>query len=73
MLFVTHDLSIAALMGGTAVVMHMGEAVEQGPASRVLLSPEHPYTRSLVSSTPGRALAEGRKRLSLVPSAGERP
>lgn len=70
MLFITHDLSIAAVAGGTTLVMNSGEVVEQGPTEQLLKAPRHPYTRSLVACTPGYALKEGRKRLT--PSGGRR-
>ena len=70
MLFITHDLSIAAVVGGNTLVMNHGEVVEQGPTEQLLKSPQHPYTRSLVACTPGYALKEGRKRLT--PSGGGR-
>ncbi|MGL4286591.1 MAG: dipeptide ABC transporter ATP-binding protein [Phreatobacter sp.] len=49
MLFITHDLAAAARLAHDVVVLQAGRAVEQGPASRVLKCPEHPYTQSLVS------------------------
>ena len=64
LLFITHDLSIAALMGGETLVMKEGVIVESGRTIRVLEGPEHPYTRNLVACTPARARREGRKRLS---------
>jgi ABC-type dipeptide/oligopeptide/nickel transport system ATPase component len=68
-LFITHDLAIAGLMGGWTAVMHAGAVVETGPTQQVLASPSHAYTASLVFSTPAAALRQGRKRLS-VPDAG---
>ncbi|MBN8944799.1 MAG: ABC transporter ATP-binding protein [Rhizobiales bacterium] len=49
MLFITHDLAAAARLAHDVVVLQAGRAVEQGPASRVLACPQHPYTQSLVS------------------------
>ncbi|WP_376090061.1 ABC transporter ATP-binding protein [Roseomonas sp. CCTCC AB2023176] len=54
MLFITHDLRIAAQVCDRVAVMQRGKIVEQGPASRVLSQPEHPYTRQLLDSIPGR-------------------
>ena len=64
LLFITHDLSLASLMGGETMVMKNGIVVESGPTIRVLEEPAHPYTRNLVACTPARARREGRKRLS---------
>lgn len=64
LLFITHDLSIAALMGGDTMVMQRGVVVESGATSHVLEAPTHPYTRNLVACTPAAALREGRAHLS---------
>ena len=52
MLFVTHDLSVARLVGDRVAVMHAGRIVEEGPPETVLDSPQHPQTRDLVASIP---------------------
>ncbi|MBB4166629.1 ATP-binding cassette domain-containing protein [Rhizobium sp. BK538] len=54
LLTITHDLVLAAGLGGEILVMKGGEVIERGPAGRVLTIPEHPYTRALVASDPGR-------------------
>ena len=51
-LFVTHDLSVARLMGDRIVVMTQGEIVEVGASDDVIERPQHPYTRSLLASVP---------------------
>ncbi|GAA1106166.1 ABC transporter ATP-binding protein [Nocardiopsis composta] len=53
LLFVAHDLAVVRQICDEVLVMYKGAVVEQGPAERVLRSPEHPYTRMLVSSVPG--------------------
>ncbi len=55
MLFITHDLSLARLMGGRTLVMKDGEELERGTTRDVLSAPRHPFTRELVQH--GRALA----------------
>ena len=66
LVFITHDLTIAALLGGFAYVMYRGRIVEEGPTHEVLNDPAHPYTRDLVACTPAHALRVGRPRLSLM-------
>ena len=51
-IFVTHDLSVARLMGDQIAVMTQGRIVEMGPATDVIERPEHPYTRALLASVP---------------------
>jgi len=52
MLYITHDLAVAAQIADTIAVMYAGELVEIGPAPTVLRTPRHPYTRGLMASTP---------------------
>jgi peptide/nickel transport system ATP-binding protein len=50
--FVTHDLSVARLMGDRIGVMLNGELVEIGPAEDVVSHSTHPYTTSLLAAVP---------------------
>ncbi|WP_421707480.1 dipeptide ABC transporter ATP-binding protein [Algihabitans sp.] len=51
-LFITHDFGVVADIADRVVVMQTGKVVEEGPTERLLKSPEHPYTRMLISSVP---------------------
>ena len=51
MIFVTHDLGVAAEIADTVAVMYAGRIVECGPVARVLKTPAHPYTAGLLAST----------------------
>lgn len=51
-LFITHDLGLAAERAEYLVVMHRGRVVESGPALEILRSPQHPYTKRLVAAAP---------------------
>jgi len=50
MIFVTHDLGVAARMSDRVGVMHRGEIVESGAPSQIFSSPEQDYTRRLIES-----------------------
>jgi peptide/nickel transport system ATP-binding protein len=52
--FITHDLRVAAQICDTIMVMQNGAIVEAAPAKQILLHPTHEYTRTLLSAAPGR-------------------
>jgi peptide/nickel transport system ATP-binding protein len=51
-LFVTHDLAVARLMGDRIAVMQAGRIVELGPAEQVVSAPRENYTRTLLAAVP---------------------
>ena len=53
-LFITHDLRVAAQICDTIIVMQRGKVVETGSAETVLTEPRHEYTRALIDAAPGR-------------------
>jgi peptide/nickel transport system ATP-binding protein len=59
MLFITHDLRVAAQVCDQVAVMSKGRVVEYGPAEEIFLRPQHEYTQALFEAAPGRGFAFG--------------
>ncbi|HLX79837.1 MAG TPA: ABC transporter ATP-binding protein [Burkholderiales bacterium] len=59
MLFITHDLRVAAQVCDQVAVMSGGRVVEYGPAEEIFQRPKHAYTRALFDAAPGRDFAFG--------------
>ncbi|QUS38793.1 ABC transporter ATP-binding protein [Tardiphaga alba] len=59
MIFITHDLRVAAEIADRIVVMRRGEIVEQGPTQTIFESPSDAYTKALLDAIPGRSLFAG--------------
>ncbi|EEY98125.1 peptide ABC transporter ATP-binding protein [Vibrio sp. RC586] len=51
-MLVTHDMGVVSNVTDRVAVMYRGDLVEFGPTAKVLGTPEHPYTRSLISAVP---------------------
>ncbi|BCU67078.1 ABC transporter ATP-binding protein [Sulfolobales archaeon HS-7] len=59
-IFITHDIAIAAYLTHTIMVLYAGEIMEIGKTERIIKSPYHPYSVSLMSSVPSiRGSLEG--------------
>ena len=52
LMLISHSLPVVAQLATRVAVMQSGRIVEVGPAERVLLSPQHPYTQSLIAAVP---------------------
>ena len=61
MVFITHDLRVAAQLCHSIAVMQRGVIVEYGPTREVFANPQHAYTRQLFDAVPGRAFDLSRK------------
>ncbi|PMN72769.1 dipeptide ABC transporter ATP-binding protein [Enterovibrio norvegicus] len=51
-MLVTHDMGVVSNVTDKIAVMYRGDLVEFGETSKVLNTPEHPYSRSLISAVP---------------------
>ncbi|MER7673890.1 ABC transporter ATP-binding protein [Kitasatospora sp. NPDC096128] len=60
LLFVTHDLGLAAAISDRVYVMYAGRIAETGPAAELFARPRHPYTAALLAATPRLAAPAGR-------------
>jgi peptide/nickel transport system ATP-binding protein len=65
LIFITHDLRLAAQICDDVLVLYAGRAVERGPARLVMAHPAHPYTRSLKLAGP--AMTGPRRALEALP------
>ncbi len=52
MLFISHDLAVVGEVASRVAVMRAGQVVETGDSRRLLTTPQHPYTRSLLDAVP---------------------
>ena len=69
MIFVTHDLGVAAEVADDAAVMYAGRIVEHAPITELFARPAHPYTEGLMRATVRR----GQKGELLIPIPGQPP
>lgn len=51
-LMVSHDIDLVASFAHRIVVMRDGQVVESGPSEKVMMDPQHPYTRELIAAIP---------------------
>ncbi|WGD38358.1 ABC transporter ATP-binding protein [Lysinibacter sp. HNR] len=69
-LFITHDLGLAAERAEKLVVMYQGQVVESGPSVEILTNPRHPYTQRLVAAAPSLASRRITRDIPLEQDAG---
>jgi oligopeptide/dipeptide ABC transporter ATP-binding protein len=70
-LWVTHDLGVAAQFVQRLAVMYAGRIVEVGPTAAVFASPQHPYTAALLRSVP--STSSSRSALGQIPGSPPDP
>ncbi|WP_370689927.1 ABC transporter ATP-binding protein [Neorhizobium galegae] len=66
-IFVTHDIGVAAEVADRIAVMYAGRIVEEGRVADIIREPRHPYTKGLLGARV--ELAHGRDRLITIPGA----
>ncbi len=59
MMFITHDMGVVAEIADRVVVMYKGRRVEEGTTAEIFSSPQHPYTKSLLSAVPRLGAMKG--------------
>jgi peptide/nickel transport system ATP-binding protein len=64
-IFVTHDIGVAAEVADRIAVMYGGRIVELGPCANVILAPAHPYTRGLLMSRAGHGATKGGRLVAI--------
>src|SRR6476469_4351101 len=66
-LLITHDLGIVARVADRVSVMYAGEVVERAPTADLFRSPQHPYTRGLLSCVPVPGKIQRDQPLGAIP------
>ncbi len=56
-MLITHNLGVVAEMADEVAVMYLGRVVEQAKTEELFANPQHPYTKALLRSIPGRGIA----------------
>jgi oligopeptide/dipeptide ABC transporter ATP-binding protein len=70
-LIIAHDLSAVRYLCNIVAVIYLGQFVEVGPTNRLYLSPEHPYTETLLASVPTMEKSLAGVRITSLP--GDQP
>jgi oligopeptide/dipeptide ABC transporter ATP-binding protein len=66
-IFISHDIDLVADIADTIMVMYGGIVMERGTTAEIIRSPKHPYTKALLSASPGFGSHYSRERLASIP------
>jgi peptide/nickel transport system ATP-binding protein len=66
-IFISHDLAVAAEIADTVATMYAGEIIEMGPVADVFYKPQHAYTLGLLQAAP--RLSAGAEELHSIPGS----
>ncbi|WP_454766480.1 ABC transporter ATP-binding protein [Cupriavidus campinensis] len=69
LIFITHDLRVAAQICDKVLVMHRGIVVEQGSPAEIFDAPRHAYTRKLIDAIPGKDWDPQAVQMAVAPQA----
>lgn len=69
---ISHDMATIRHMAHSVIVMYLGRVVEQGPTTKLVAAPQHPYTEALLSAVPYADPVEQRRR-SRITLSGDLP
>jgi len=61
-IYITHNLGVAATVCDRVMIIYAGSVMELGPIDEILLSPLHPYTKRLIECVPRSSIKTGRLR-----------
>ena len=64
-LYISHDLLSVVSLCHRIAILHEGQVVESAAADQILNSPQHPYTRRLISSLPSHPLASPERHVTI--------
>ncbi|MDQ0471694.1 ABC transporter ATP-binding protein [Labrys wisconsinensis] len=76
MLFISHDLAVVEYVCDRVIVLYLGRIMEIAPSAALYATPQHPYTRALLSAIPSPDLDRPRERQVLrgdIPSPASPP
>ncbi|MGH6906033.1 MAG: ABC transporter ATP-binding protein, partial [Geminicoccaceae bacterium] len=76
LLFISHDLAVVEVIADRVMVLYLGRVMELAPTEALFRSARHPYTRALLSASPGRTGGARRARMVLsgeIPSPANPP